>query len=333
MDSILIILMGSLGDVTRGFSVLPPIKENYPNAKIYWLIEPKCLGIAKLHPLIDEFILFERDKGIKAIPKLIKQLREKNVDVVFDMQRHFKSGFFSLMTRCEKRIGFNKKNTKELNWLFNNKTIPYLPDTKPKIDNYLHFLEEIGIPLPAEINFGLEPKDENIPEYLSKEDRYLGIVLGSSWPSKDWPVSGYVGLLEILLKEYSQYKLVLLGDKTQVGIADTILKEVPSESIVSTAGKTNLNQLLSTLNICEVIIGPDSGPGHLASALKIPYISLFGPTPPDRVAPFGNEHLVLRSDVPCSPCMKRKCPGLNQICMRLISPRQVVAKLSEVLAG
>jgi heptosyltransferase I len=332
MDSILVVLMGALGDVTRGFSILTPIKEAYPNIKIHWLIEPKCLGIAKLHPLIDEIIVFEREQGLRAVPKLIKELRARKFDAVLDMQRHFKSGFFSLMSGCKKRIGFHRKNCKEFNWLFNTETINYLPETHPKIENYLLFLDKIGISFLDKINFGLVPKDENIPDYLSKDEKYLGIVLGSSWPSKDWPISGYLGLLDILLTDYPKYKLVLLGDKSQASIGDTLLKEKPSPRIVSTAGKTNLHQLLSTLNLCDVIIGPDSGPGHLASALKKPYISLFGPTPPDRVAPFGNEHLVLRSDVPCSPCMKRKCPGLNQICMRLISPKQVASKLSEVLA-
>jgi ADP-heptose:LPS heptosyltransferase len=96
--------------------------------------------------------------------------------------------------------------------------------------------------------------------------------------------------------------------------------------------KTSLLELVAILKAAAVGVGPDSGPGHLAAAVGTPYVSLFGPTSPKRVAPYGSEHLVVESGVSCAPCYKKECPGLEKLCMRLVTVEAVEEKLSEALA-
>jgi ADP-heptose:LPS heptosyltransferase len=332
MKSILIVLMGSIGDVTRGFSVLDPIKKFAPDVRITWLVEPKCEGLVRLHPLIDRVIVFNRKRGMRAISSLRNELQSDQYDVVLDMQRHFKSGFFSWLANGKRSIGFHPQNTKEFNHWFHKEYINYFPESVSKITNYQDFVASIGIePARGNYVFGLEGfKGGRYPE-LPVARKYIGIVLGSSWPSKDIPKDTYLGLIRRLLVDFSDSLLVLFGDKTHVTLAQEICNTIKDDSIFSSAGQTDLGGLCTLLSMCDCVVGPDSGPGHICSAVGTSYVACFGPTNPARVAPVGMEDLVVTTDIGCAPCWRRECPGLDNLCMRRVSFDAIVSKMSPLL--
>jgi len=118
--SILIILMGSLGDVARGLCLVSHIKNHLPESRITWLVEPMSAELVGLHPLIEKIIIFNRPKIILGVWSVYKALSQEYFDITLDLQRHLKSGFFSFLSKAKRRIGFNRYNAKELNWIFNN---------------------------------------------------------------------------------------------------------------------------------------------------------------------------------------------------------------------
>lgn len=344
MDNILIVLLGALGDVTRGFSVLKPIKDRYPNVKISWLVEPRCKGIVALHSLVDEIIVFDRNSPLKGLMELRKELAKREFDVTLDLQRHFKSGFFSYLSGSKKRVGFNKKNAKEFNWIFNTDHIFPVSKDVSKVYHYQEFLDVIDVPKFDKPDFSLEVTEEDIPYRLlpncSSENKFcngingrFGLVLGSQWPTKDWFEDSYVDLVKGLVKDYPDHEIVLIGDKTTVELSENIVaKSNGNKLLLNTVGKTNLRELLGVLNVCSLVVGPDSGPAHISSALEKPYITLFGPTEIDRVVAFGCRDYVVTAGLSCSPCMKRKCPALDKACMQLITPKMVLNKVAEVVS-
>jgi ADP-heptose:LPS heptosyltransferase len=158
------------------------------------------------------------------------------------------------------------------------------------------------------------------------ERPYIGVILGSSRYSKDWPIEGYQGLLERFSVPGVE-TVVLLGDGSKVEMARQ-LEGVPSPvRIMNAVGKTNLRELVGIIHGAKGCVGPDSGPGHIAGALGVPHVTLFGPTPAGRNAPRGSEALSVVSAIGCSPCRRRVCPGLDKLCMRLISPDTVLEGL------
>jgi heptosyltransferase I len=213
---VLVILMGSLGDVARGLSILPPLRRALPSGRIAWLVEPACEGLVRLHPLVDQVLVFDRPRGVGAVPALAKQLREERFDLVLDLQRHFKSGLFSRLTGAPRRIGFHRRDAKEGNWLFQTETIPPFDPGRPKLEQYRLFLERLGIP-PGEVEFGFEPAEHPALAPLRAKAAagvpLVGMVLGSSWESKDWPIEGYRQLRDRLLTE-TRAEVVLLGDRS-----------------------------------------------------------------------------------------------------------------------
>ena len=331
--SILIILMGSLGDVTRGLCLVPHIKSNLPRSRITWLVEPKWSELVALNPQIDRLIIFQRAWRVSAVWQLYKELRQEHFDITLDLQRILKSGFFSLLSGARRRIGFHRQNAKEFNWIFNNEHIGHFSDELPKIHHYLKFTEYLGLPPCNSLDFGLSSLDMSRttpPVITDLGHPFAAIVLGTSWESKNWHYEGYVGLIKRILADRI-LKVVLLGDNSQASLATTLTAEFNTPDVIDLAGQISLPQLAAVLKAAAVGIGPDSGPGHVAAAVKTPFVTLFGPTSPQRTAPFGSEQLVVEAGLDCAPCYKNHCPDRNKQCMRSIHPDAVMEKVSAAL--
>jgi lipopolysaccharide heptosyltransferase I len=331
--SILIVLMGSIGDVIRGLAVASELKKHLPHSRLTWLVEPKCLEVVRWHRQIDEILVFRRNIPIRGVCRLIRQLVSREFDIVLDMQRHIKSGVFALLANAPTRVGFHRCNAKEFNWLFNNQSIPPLPADGPKQDQYMAFCTHLGLPPAHELDFGLRyiPAARSTPDGRQNlPPGFIALVVGSSRKSKDWPVQGYRRLIALLQQKYGLL-IVLLGTAAQMGTARQIEGESNSAEVIDLVGRTSLYELVRLLKAAAVAVGPDSGPGHLAAAVGTPYIALFGPTAARRVAPYGCSHLVVQAPLPCAPCAESNCPEGHNDCMRSISAEMVEARVAQVL--
>jgi ADP-heptose:LPS heptosyltransferase len=234
------------------------------------------------------------------------------------------------------RIGVHPANAKEFNWIFNTRHCAFIPDSESKMVLYEGFLREVGSSEGLDRSGGFQ-RQQFLPLVPDSVTRFpggvIGVVMGSTWPTKDLPKQGYDQLVRGLLVA-SSYSIVLLGDKTQATLGGEIEQSCGGGSrVLNLAGRTSLAELMGVLASCSAVIGPDSGPGHLSSLLGTPYVTVFGPTDPVRVAPLGSEHLAVVPQVACAPCWRRRCPGLDTLCMRLHSPREMVARVVEAANG
>lgn len=334
--SLLVILTGSLGDLVRGLTITHYIKEKYPNCKISWLVENALKDVVKLDKNIDDVIVFKRKDKLKGFLDTIKILKSKKFDITFDMQRILKSGIFSYFSKARIRVGFNKKDSKEFNYLFNTHFIDYYEKHTPKIIQYLAFLKFLDINIDdknEDLKFSFTNasllKDEF--KIILKDKDCVGIVLGSQWKSKDWDIKNYITLIKKLLEENQNLYFVLIGTKAQEHIANIIKVSLKNDAskIIDLCGKTTLEDLVAIFKNLKFGIGPDSGAGHLFGAVKVPYISLFGPTIIKRVVPYKMDHLALQANLPCIPCYKKKCPLKHNNCMKELTPNMILEKIKE----
>lgn len=330
--SILIILLGSLGDIVRALCLVSHIKSHLPKSRVSWLVEARWAKLIRVHRQIDRVIIFKREWRISVLWQLYKELSQEHFDIAFDLQRIFKSGLFSLLSGAKRRIGQHRSNTKELNWLFNNEYIPYFSEDLSKLSHYLKFTEQLGLPDPADLDFGFEPFDVSKlvpPAVVEIQDLFIAVVMGSSWETKDWYFEGYRQIVEHILT-VQKLHVVLLGDSSQKPAAQRLAGQINSTKVIDLTGNS-LVEMTAVLKAAAAAVGPDSGPGHLAAAVGTPYVALFGPTPPGRHAPYGCEHLVVQSEQDCVPCYKKRCPDRNRECMVHIDPDMVIDKLSMAL--
>ncbi len=333
-ESLLIILMGSLGDLVRGFCLPGLIKKRYPDIRIGWLVEPRWKDLVQHHDRIDSILVFDRPLGLKALPDLRRKLRQQSFDITLDLQRHFKSGMFSLFSGSPRRMGFHPRNAKEFNWIFNNFHIPYFDEEKAKLRHYLQFAAAMGIETAGPLDFGLDAlAGGDLPEQLASglKHPYIVMVMGSSWETKNWYADGYRELAARILAEFP-VDIVLAGDRSQRAVAHSVRAAVDSRRLIDLTGRTTLPELTALVGQAAAGIGPDSGPGHLTAAMGTPYVTLFGPTPPGRVVPYRCEDLAVVADVDCSGCYRKRCPLPVHACMTAITPAMVIDKLVAVLA-
>ena len=310
------------------------IKTNLPGSFVTWLVEPKWAEIVRCQDQIDHVIVFQRAWRISVLWQLYKELKAEHFDITLDLQRILKSGFFSLLSGAARRIGFHRRNAKEFNWIFNNEHIAYHSDDLSKIRHYLKFTEQLGLPEPGTLEFGFSclNQNESSPRVVAAlKHPFIAVVLGASWQSKDWFFDGYLELIRYILFTL-KLQVVLLGDSSRAALAKDLNQKVNQPALINLAGKTSLVELAAILKKAAAGIGPDSGPGHLAAAVGTPFVTLFGPTSPERTAPFGYEGLVVTSALNCAPCYEKRCPHGHTACMHDIMPGQVIETLSKALA-
>ena len=332
---ILIILLGAIGDVVRGLAVAEQIKSSWPDTKITWAVEPISKSLVEAHPAIDNVVVFERQQKLPGYFRFVKKLRKHSYDVCLDLQRHLKSGVTCRLSKAPIRIGFDRGNSREGNWLFQTKLIAPQVRNSPKIDQFMAFCDALGIKRSEKIEFGLQATAEQLDKIdqlmpLAPEARGQGCLLvGSTWESRIWELSYYSQLASELWERW-RLSSVIVGGPGDQARADKILGDKPPEYISSLVGKTSLRDLVAVYQRSLLAIGSDSGPMHIAAACNVPIVSLWGATSPIRSGPFGWSRYNLQSAIGCAPCYRKKCPGLGNLCMKTLTPQVVVMQVQRL---
>jgi lipopolysaccharide heptosyltransferase I len=334
---VLIVLLGSIGDVVRALPLLGRIRRAWPDAHLSWAVEPKSAPILEHHPWLDSMILHDRSRAPRSFPAFLRAVRAGRFDVVIDLQRHLKSGMTSLVSGARDRWGFDRANSKEFNHLFSNHYIPAQPRMRLKLEQYQAFGDALGLAA-APIEFGLEATlDERarVLELLAGAPRpLLGVILGSSWPSRNYFPESIAAVIRALRQSANgdaPLFPVLLGGRDEAALGDEVMAALGGASALNLAGRTRLRDLIAIFPECAAAFGPDSGPMHIAAAVGCPIVSLWGATAPERSAPWGFARLAITAAIPCHPCYLRVCP-IGRECMWRIEPADVVAAVRRACA-
>ena len=330
-DRVLIVLHGSIGDVVRALPLALRIRRAWPRAHIAWSVEPVAAPLLEGHPAIDERLVFERAGGGAAFIRFLGTVRGGGFDLVLDLQRHLKSGTVSWVSGAATRVGFHRRNTKELNWVFNNRRIAWRDPGSSKLGQYLAFSEDLGIE-DDRVEFGLRsaPEErERMEARLSSLPRpRIAAFIGSTWPSRFWWADRTGAVLRNLARSHGAGAM-LIGGPDERWFAKEVLRHAP-QGTVNMVGKTSIRDLIAVFEVCDVAFGPDSGPMHIAAAVGCPVVSLWGATSPRRSGPWGSEERIQVSDVSCAPCYLRQCP-IDRLCMKQIETASVVRMLAGCL--
>jgi ADP-heptose:LPS heptosyltransferase len=335
---VLIVLLGAIGDVVRALPLLGRIRLGWPDAHIAWAVEPKASPMVERHPWLDEVIVYDRRLAPWSFAPFLRAVRARQFDLVLDLQRHLKSGVTSFASGARERIGFAAANTKELNHLFSTRHIAPQPNMRLKLLQYQAFADSLGLPA-APIEFGLRAsaqEQERVRGLLRATPRpILGVILGSSWPSRLYfPESVAQVVLSLARPASGTAALfpVLLGGRAETGIAAEVMRLLGERPALNLAGQTTLRDLIAIFPQCAAAFGPDSGPMHIAAAVGCPVVSLWGSTAAERSAPWGCADFAISSDIRCHPCYLRDCP-IGRECMRRIEPERVAATIRRAISA
>ena len=328
---ILIVLHGSIGDVTRALPLANSLRQAYPQAFLAWSVEAAASPLLQGNPALDEIITFDRQHWWKSFLPFLATLRAKHFDLVLDLQRHLKSGIISWSSGAPQRIGFHREDSKEGNWLFNNLRLEKFGDGIAKLEHYLKFADYLGIArMPSAWTFVLSSDEQAAVESQLAGVRapFAVLFVGSRWQSKGWFPKQIAECAKMMRSRHG-LDVVLLGAHADGQVAREAMASGDAR-MLNLAGRTSLREAIGIIQRAQVAVGPDTGLMHIAAAVGTPVISLWGATDPQRSGPVGNDEFVIRGRAPCAPCHQRHCP-IGRICMQSIATAEIAAKLSLVL--
>jgi lipopolysaccharide heptosyltransferase II len=326
---VLIVLPGALGDVIRALPLAGRLRR--AQATIGWIVEPLSAPILAPHPWIDRVHRFERARGVAGFVTVAREVRASGYDVALDLGRSAKSALLAFASGARRRVGFARADAREGAWLAATEHVAVQGVDRSKLEQFLAFAEPLGI-RDGTVDFGLAPTSEESGAAAAllgdASAPLVAACVGSSCPSRHWWPERTAAVLDAL---GAHGDAVVLGAAADVAFGDAVVAHA-RRPVRNLAGRTSLRELLAILARARLAFGPDSGALHLAAALGVPVVSLWGATSALRSAPFGSESWVVSGVAPCSPCFLTSCP-IGRVCMRTIEVDRVAALAARALAA
>ncbi|ABV68062.1 lipopolysaccharide heptosyltransferase I [Aliarcobacter butzleri RM4018] len=299
MKRIAIIKLSAMGDIIHAMVALQYIKRKYPNLQIDWFVETAFAGVLENNPDINQIIKLDL-KSIKKDKKeiinqikLIKKYEKNSYDLVIDAQGLIKSAIVSFFLG-KNRVGFSKNSTREkLASFFYTKRVDIAYDKNAIERNVKVLSQALNFEITKDDILNKKPflfyKNENevIYEYLSKDKKNVLFVIGASWPSKMYSKEKFAKIINNL----DENCLITWGNEAEKDIANF----VANISKAKVLPKLDLNSLKAIMSKVDLVIGNDTGPTHMAWALNIPSITLFGNTPGYRNTYITNTNKIIES--------------------------------------
>ncbi len=326
--NILIVRLSSLGDVIHVMPCAHALRELYPTARITWIAEKNFAGLLLGSPVLDEVIQIDLDylrsaslfDGINYLRTLKKDLRMRQFDLVLDLHGIFKSAFVVWMTGCRERFG--RAIMREGSWLV-SKAVSGARTKDHVIQQYLDVIRFLGssvvnptFPLPD-----LTREKQRVKHLLancSPSAKRIVVAPGTSKANKEWPLSHFALLSRMLRQD--GWTIVVVGASGDAA-KGRFLAEQAETGVVDLTGKTTLKELAALLSDAALFVGGDTGPLHIAVAVGIPIVSLYGPTRPALTGPYGPQAVVLRA------------PEEAGFLMAAITPQEVYHACKRQLSG
>lgn len=329
---ILIVKPSSLGDIAQSITVVSAILKKYPDAEISWVVNSQYAELLGLCRGIKRIILFERKrwanpgrivKTLWEFRRFVMEIRALDVDVVLDMQGLFRSGLIAFLSGVKIRVGF--EDAREGAALFYTHRVSVPKERSHAVERYLTIAEYIGCGYERPV-LDIDIPAPNPLQGVSR--RYIAVNIGARWQTKKWPRDKFIELLEKLNAKY-KVDIVLVGDEDA-----QIVSCGMNLPIIDLTKRTNLKELFGVLAGCSLVITNDSGPMHMACLMAKPVVALYGPSDPSLTGPWGSSIArVVKSNLSCSPCFKRRCPlpsGRIE-CMESITVCDVMQAVENVL--
>ncbi len=327
-ENICLIRLSALGDTMHALAFVNQLRTGYPRAHISWILEPLPYEIVKHQSVVDEFIVFNPKSGFRAWLDLKRQLRNYRFDLLILPQLSFRSSLTAAMVNAEIKLGFDFRRSRELHWFFTNRHIPAHPP-QHSLDLYFEFLDYLGIPRKP-VEWNLEFTAEEISwreQFFSRFDRpVIAFVAASSNPEKDWSPEGYARVMDHVHTNLGLQPVVVGGpSRREREFADRILECSRTAPVI--ALEKPIRHTMLQLSGARLVVAPDTGPLHIAVALGIPTVSLYGYSNPRRCGPYRKYADLLidkYSDTEQETGIARKTkPGR----MQRITPGEVIEKI------
>ncbi len=280
-----IVLLSAIGDIVHALPLASSLRAAAPGLSLEWITQPVPGEIAGGHPGVDRLWTLDRARGWRAYRELRGALGGRRFDVVLDLQVYAKASLVTAMLESPRKIGFDRARARELNWLVTNERIAAGPP-RHTCEQYLEFADHLGIPRQYEwpLPISAEERAAQAAFYARRRAPLAALVVGTSRSAKEWPAERWARLAESLHAEMG-YEVCIVGSDRPSERARALEIVALSRVPILDERRDDLRRLLWLLDGAALAVSPDTGPYHLAVALGVPSVGLYGLTDPARVGP------------------------------------------------
>ena len=343
-ENLLVRVPNWIGDAVMCLPALDAVHRGQPDSAITVLAKPWVAPIFRCNPAITtvmEYDALGENRGALGKWRLTGEIRRRRFDRALLFQNAFEAALIAFLARIPERYGYTT----------DGRGLLLTEGVKPAgkeiayhhVDYYLDLVEKVGLGRRGERSPRLYLEESEITwgrKFLSDKGvdeavPLIGIAPGAAYgPAKQWPAERFSQIVELLSRERPLYPLLFgsRGDSEACRrVGDGIGSASPTLSL-DLSGKTSLREAMALMSLCAVFITNDSGLMHVAAALGVPTVAIFGSTDPNRTGPLGKRCSILYKKVDCSPCFKRECPT-DFRCMESISADDVADSAIELIGG
>ena len=314
------------------------IRKGFPNAQIGILAKPWVAPVFENSSYVDNLLIYDgerRHKGTLGKLRLARDLKKYNFDAAILLQNAFEAALIAFLARIPSRIGYDADARR----ILLTHAVPCTPEIKKEHQTryYLNILHNMGmetygdelyLELSRENRFRAE---EILSQHgISQQDRIVGINPSATFgPAKQWFPERYALLSDKIYGLNGTHIIIFggPGDRELGGKIAQIMQHRP----VDLSGKTSLGEAMALIEKCALFITNDSGLMHVAAALNVPLIAIFGSTNSITTGPLSSNSKIVQVPMECSPCLKPECPEGHLNCMDKISVDMVFDAVKEIL--
>ncbi|NLC56785.1 MAG: glycosyltransferase family 9 protein [Armatimonadetes bacterium] len=327
--------MSSIGDVLMATPVARALREAFPQAHLTWAIDRRCADVVEGNPYLDDLLVTQRDSWqlVDLLSYWTQTRRHPAFDWTIDLHGLARSALVTLASRAPVRVGL--ANAREGSRLAYNRVVQPPPTAVHRVDFYAAALEEIGIPVPhREMLLPCGPEHAAAARALLTEAApgpgpLVALSLTAGRMQKCWLVERFAALADRLIARHG-CRVVVLGSAADRPYVQR-MQAAMEQQAADLSGRIDLKVAAEVLRACALFVSADTGPMHIAAAMKTPTVALFGPTEPEYYGPYGTVHTIIRHHCRCAPHWRRPVCQERE-CMRAITVEEVEAAAVALLA-
>ncbi len=353
MNRILLVRLREIGDVVFTTPAVRALRRHFPSSHISYVVEPHAAVVVEHNPHIDQLIVAPRVRGVAgafADIGLGRQLRTQRFDLAIDFHGGPRASLLTWLSGARERVGYEIVGR---SWMYTRRVArPRALRARHSVENQWDLLRALDIDPPDRERDAVEMAADGsaadrvrsrlAEAHVSDGDRVIVIHVSAGNPFRRWPLDHFVALTTSLARNPG-CRIVLSSGPSERAAAGEILARTRAAlgseagAAVLDCGEFTLAELRALFDRASLFIGGDSGPLHIAATTAVPIVGLFGPTIPERSAPWRSAQLPMAAVgagvLPCRPCEQRVCAPGDFRCLAWIPPERVVEAALRLIRG
>jgi heptosyltransferase I len=331
--------LSALGDVCLAVPLVRTLQHAFPDAKITWVTTAPMLQLLEGLDGV-EFVLAEKASHPFAYLAFWRRMRSRSFDVLLGAQASFRAHFLYPLIRAKRKIGFAKNEARDAHWFFVDEHVR--GRREHLLDSFLAFAEALGATKRIlEWRLPISAGDDAFAEKQLGSEQWIAINAMASKLERAWQPESYAGLIKACLERW-KCNVVLTGgpSKVECMLGEALASESAKPSrLLNLVGRTTPKQLAAVLARAKVLVAPDTGPVHIATAVGTPVVGLYAVARPELTGPYHSQHLVVNRFPEAVRTILGKDPDQvswktrvkSSRAMEVITVEDVLQKLEQVL--